>query len=306
MVNLRGIDLNLLVILETLLEEAHVSRAADRLNLSQPATSNALTRARALFGDPLLVRAPGELKRTPKAEQLRGPLRAALEQMRAVVATEPPRLCDIRQTVRMVMSDFPAATIFGPLLQRLQAEAPGLDLVLHPWHAGDEIERMRRGEFDLTLTIRNPPDEDLRIADLGATAYRVVMRRGHPAAEGFSLERWLDFPHLLVSGSGETRGPIDDVLMRQGLKRRVGAVVPTFLLALQFLAESDLIAALPEAALPAMWQERLVTLAPPMTLPSFNLYLVRHRRSDEDLAVRFVADAILAQIIPASGLDGSA
>lgn len=306
MMNLRGIDLNLLVILDALLEEAHVSRAAERLNLSQPATSNALTRARALFEDRLLVRAPGGLRLTPKAGQLRGPLREALVQLGAVVAAEPPALADIRQTVRLVMSDFPAATVFGPLLQRLQAEAPGLNLVLHPWHAGDEIERLRRGEFDLALTIRNPPDADLRIADLGPTGYRIVMRRGHPAAAAFDLERWLAFRHLLVSGSGETRGPIDEVLMRRGLTRRVGAVVPTFLLALQFIADSDLIAALPAATLPPLWQDRLITLDPPIGLPGFNLHLVRHGRSDEDVAVRFVADSILAQINPASGLDGSA
>lgn len=306
MVNLRGIDLNLLTILEALLEEEHVSRAADRLNLSQPATSNALARARHLFDDPLLVRAPGGLKRTARAEQLLAPLRETLGRVRALVAFEPPALAEIRQTVRLVMSDFPAVTIFRSLLQRLQTEAPGLDLVLHPWHAGDEIERMRRGEFDIAMTVRDPADADFSSMELGPTGYQILLRRDHPARDGFGLQRWLDFPHLLVSGSGETRGPIDEVLARRGLSRRVGAVVPTFLLGLQFLADSDLIAALPAVALTPPWSDTLVALEPPIPLPTFTLHLVRHRRSDDDIAVRFVADAILAQMRPASGLDGSA
>lgn len=304
--NFRNVDLNLLAIVDTLLDEAHVSRAAERLNLSQPATSNALARARALFGDPLLVRGAGGLKRTPKADQLRGPLREALDQMRAILVAEPPELSDICQTVRLVLSDFPAAFVAGPLLGILRKEAPGIDLVFHPWHAGDEIERLRRGEFDMAMTAHIPPGDDLRVHEFGPIDYQVIMRRNHPAVADFGLERWLDYPHLLVSGQGESRGPIDSVLARVGLSRRVGAVVPTFLLALQFLEESDLIAALPTQMLPPRLAKRFATFAPPIPLDPFPLYMIRHRRSDDDIAVRFVADAIAAQINPASGLDGSA
>lgn len=303
--NLRGIDLNLLTILEALLEEEHVSRAADRLNLSQPAASNALARARHLFNDPLLVRAPGGLRRTARAEQLLGPLREALGRMQALVSSAPPALADIRQSVRLVLSDFPAAFIAGPLLRKLQAEAPGIDLVFHPWHSGDVAERLRRGEFDMAISVL-PPEGDLLVHDFGLIDYRIVMRRDHPAARDFSLERWLEFPHLLVSGRGETRGPIDAALARRGIGRRVGAVVPTFLLALQFLEESDLIAALPTALIPPKVRARLAILEPPVPIEPFPLYLIRHRRSDDDIAVAFVADAIRDQIRPASGLEGSA
>lgn len=306
MMNLRNIDLNLLTILDALLEEAHVSRAATRLNLSQPATSNALSRARALFRDELLVRGAGGLKRTVKAEQLRGPLRKALGSMEALIAADPPALADIRQTVRLVLSDFPAAFVAGNLLGALQEKAPGIDLAFHPWHAGDEIERLRRGEFDMAVTVQIPPGDDLRIHEFGMIGYKVIMRKGHPAAADFSLARWLQFPHLLVSGQGEPRGPIDAVLSRRGLSRRVGAVVPTFLLALRFLEESDLIAALPTQMLPQKMGDQFVIVEPPIPIDPFPLYLIRHGRSDDDIAVRFVADVIAAQINPASGLDGSA
>jgi DNA-binding transcriptional LysR family regulator len=306
MVNLRGIDLNLLVILEALLEEAHVSRAAERLHLSQPATSNALTRARALFGDPLLIRAPGGLRRTARAEQLRGPLREALARMRGLIGAPAADLATIRQTVRLVLADFPAVVVGPPLLARIAAEAPGIELVFHPWHSGDEIERLRRSEIDLTTTIEMLPADDLRFENIGRFRYQVVMRRDHPAAADFSLERWLAYPHLLVSGSARTRGPIDLALAQKGLERRVGAVVPTFLLGLQFLETSDLIAALPMALLPEAIKSRFILLEPPIDLDSFPMTMVRHRRSDDDAAVRFVADVIKAQINPASGLDGSA
>ncbi len=301
MVNLRGIDLNLLVILDALLEEAHVSRAAERLHLSQPATSNALTRARALFDDPLLIRAPGGLRRTARAEQLRGPLREALARIQGLIEAPVIDLATIRQTVRLVMADFPATVVGPSLLARIAAEAPGIELVFHPWHSGDEIERLRKSEIDLTTTIDAPPSDDLRFEELGRFGYRVVMRRDHPAARDFSLKRWLAYPHLMVSGSAQTRGPVDLALAQRGLARRVGAVVPTFLLGLQLLETSDLIAALPMDLLPDAIKARFVLREPPIHLGDFPMTLVRHRRSDDDAAVRFVADVVKAQINPASG-----
>ena len=112
MVKLRNVDLNLLVILDALLDEAHVGRAADRLGLSQPAASNALARARALFDDPLLVRStPKDLRRTPRADAMREPLRAALAELLVIVAADPPDAADLRGAVRLLASDVPAAAL---------------------------------------------------------------------------------------------------------------------------------------------------------------------------------------------------
>ena len=102
----RGIDLNLLVTVDALLDEAHVGRAAGRLGLSQPAASNALARARALFDDPLLVRSPSDgRRRTPLAEAMRGSLQAALAELAGIVGPTPPELARLRGVVRLVASD---------------------------------------------------------------------------------------------------------------------------------------------------------------------------------------------------------
>ena len=111
--NLRGVDLNLLVVLDALLEEAHVSRAAERLGLSQPATSSALDRCRHLFGDRLLERAAGSMRLTPKAEALRPRLKDALAGVVDVLAPPEVPLADLRQTVRLLMADNLAALLLG-------------------------------------------------------------------------------------------------------------------------------------------------------------------------------------------------
>ncbi|MCJ8052159.1 LysR family transcriptional regulator [Shinella curvata] len=292
--NLRSIDLNLLVILDALLDEAHVSRAATKLNLSQPATSSALDRCRHLFGDPLLERGKGGMRLTPKAESLRDPLKTLLVGIAAVVDAPEEPLAEIRQTVRILTADFPGILIAGALHRALSRSAPGIDLVIQPWHGAPEaLESLARGASDIALSVFPTIDATaFHRETLVEEHYIVTMRKDHPAAWNFTLDRWLAFPHILVSGRGDTRTPFDDQLATLGKTRRVGIVVPSFLMVPSLLEDSDLIAMMPSHCLPPEAAARFHVALPPIPVPGFPLHLAWHRRRDKDRAVQHMADEV--------------
>ena len=293
--NLRTVDLNLLVVLEAVIDEAHVSRAAERLGLSQPATSSALERCRQLFGDTLLERTRGGMRLTPRAEALRQPLKDVLAAVRKLVQPDEVDLRSLRQTVRLVMIDHLAALLVPSLRERMATSAPLIDIVVQPWHgASAALDALGRGDADLAASVFPVIDDNFRRVELLQERYVVVMDRDHPAADGFDLDRWLAFPHLVVSGKGDTRSAIDDHLASLGRARRVGVVAPSFMLAPALLEGSDLICMLPSRCVPGNAVVRFRIFDPPVPVEGFTLHLAWHRRREYDPAVQHVAGHIQA------------
>jgi DNA-binding transcriptional LysR family regulator len=145
--NLRTVDLNLLVILDVLLDEAHVSRAARRLNLSQPAVSAALQRCRHLLGDELLDRGRGTMHRTPRADALRGPLKSLLAGVQDLIEPAEVPLAELNRVVRITAADLPTAMIAGSLLENLGRTAPHVSVVFQPWQGADAAaSALRNGD----------------------------------------------------------------------------------------------------------------------------------------------------------------
>jgi len=299
--NLRTLDLNLLVVLDTLLSERHVTRAGKRLGLSQPATSNALERLRRMFDDPLLERSPRGLELTARARALREPLGELLQGVSTLVEGAPAvPLAQLEQTVRLSVADYGVAAFVGPLLASLAERAPGVELVCLPWSGADEAQAaLEAGSLDVALSVLSP--SNLRFRTILRETYVVALREGHPALP-LTLSRWLAHPHIVVSGRGSALGPLDTVLAERGLRRRVGVVVPSFLAVPALLEQSDCIALIPERL--ARLSSGIEYGKPPVPVPGYDVALVWHPRNDEDRAVAFVRDE-LARLANAAGVEGA-
>ncbi|MDB5932421.1 MAG: LysR family transcriptional regulator [Polaromonas sp.] len=297
--NLRAIDLNLLVVLDALLDEAHVSRAAQRISLSQPATSSALERCRHLFKDPLLVRSAGLMKLTPKAQALRAPVKQALQGVVSVFEAPAFDLKALSQNVRVGLADALLVGLLVPLHKKLQKTAPNLSISYLPWHsASDELRRLEQGELDLAVSVIPAVGGNFRRIELLHEHYVVAMRKRHPAAAAFSLDAWLAYPHVVVSSRGDTRGALDEALLPSGRARRVSVVVPSFLAVMPLLESTDYIALLPSRCILPAHRSKLAVFEPPLKVEGFSLHLAWHQRRDADPAVQHVAQ-LLRQVISA-------
>src|SRR5688572_29628258 len=148
--DLAEIDLNLMVVLDALLEERHVTRAATRLGLSQPAMSRSLGRLRKLVGDPLLVRAGHELVPTPRALELGEPLRAMLDGVRRMLETAPPFDAATAERTFVIMANEYAQIALAPaVLDRVRARAPGVRIDLRHLQRQSAMDALATGRADL-------------------------------------------------------------------------------------------------------------------------------------------------------------
>ena len=267
---LSAIDLNLLVALRALLSERHVTRAAQRIGLSQSATSHALSRLRDLLGDPLLVRSGRELERTPRAERLLPALERGLGELQNAIAGEPefdPR--SARRTFAIGTSDYLQALIMGPLLRELATRAPGIDLsvVVFP----NVRELLESGAIDLALSIPLPELRSMLHQTLFEENFLCMVRRAHPQIKKApSLEKYLAQRHVMVAPSGTPGSIVDTILSQRGLERRVALRVTNFLIVPVVVCETDFI-----NTMPARLARQLAKLyplrlwPPPIELPTF-------------------------------------
>lgn len=293
------LDLNLLVSLDVLLAEANVTRAAQRLRLSQPALSAQLRQLRDAFGDPLLIPAARGMTRTSLAEALREPLREALARIQGVVSVASsfdPATAE--QTFRIVASDAIHSAASAPLAARLKRLAPGCRIALLSYEGARTLEQMAAGEIDLWLGAGSSMPPNLRARTLYEEHFLCVVRRGHPlAATPLDLDRFCDLEHVLVSPSGGGFvGVVDDSLAALGRSRRVTVSLNSFLLVPSVIAASDYIATVP-ARLARAWARQLAVLAPPCETASFAVMMGWHARAHADPAQEWLRDQLASLLI---------
>jgi len=289
------LDFNLLVTLEALLAERSVSRAAHRLQLSQPALSAQLARLRAMFGDQLFIPSHRGMTPTPLTLQLEAPLADALARLRNVVAAA--RAFDPERdafTVRIAASDYTQQAVLLDFIVDLRRSAPGVRVALHAIDPARLASEMEKGEVDLAALTPDNIADGLRSRPLFEEHYRLIARRGHPALRRvLDLRRYCALDHVIFSARGGAFAtPVDDILDSMGLARRVVVSTSTFLAAADLVERSDLVALVPSRLLGER-ARRVRVLDPPLAVPGFAIHMAWHDRTHGDRAQRWVRERLL-------------
>jgi DNA-binding transcriptional LysR family regulator len=293
-VKLGSIDLNLLVVFDAIMQERNVTRAGQRLGLSQPAMSHALTRLRYMLKDDLFVRSPKGMLPTPRAEQLALPVRTALDGLQH--SLEPTQFVPSKATrsFRVAVDNYSAVVLVGPLAGRITKIAPGVTLEFRPSGTLNILDLLDRGELDLAIGPLPEQGERFSRLSLLEDDFVVVLRKGHPATDTreWSMEQFAALSHLAISSVAYATDFIDQALARRRLTRRIQLRAP-FLSAVRILVASDMVSVLQRRLAEELLRYRpLVIRALPHPSPTLETAMIWPRWLDSQPAHRWLREIV--------------
>jgi DNA-binding transcriptional LysR family regulator len=292
MVNIRKLDLNLFIVLEALIREHSVTRAADRLGLSQPAVSAALKRLRQQLGDPLLVRTRNGMLPTPRAQQIFASLGQSLDSIQNVLQDGPSFAPERTQrSFNLMLSDIGEVVYLPRLIERLRRDAPGIRLTVRRLARPRVSEELASGRIDLAVGWVDRPS-DVHRDDLFMEDFVCIVRPRHPRiTKRLTLAQFSSEWHLVVGRPDAgpdvflraTNAAMEKEFSKAVRERKVALLVPHFLAAPNIIANSDLLCVVPRQlgqVYEAYCQVRIVAL--PVTCGSFAVSQFWHKRFDAD------------------------
>ncbi|QIW15337.1 transcriptional regulator [Pasteurellaceae bacterium RH1A] len=288
---LHQLDLNLLKALDALLDEQNVSRAAERLSVTQSAMSGMLARLRESLNEPLFVRAQYGMLPTERALGLQAPVKQILSQIESLL--QPPEFIPAQAefTVKIGATDYAFRAVIVPFLQQLNQLAPKIKVALLPIQSGNVANRLHKGELDLALITQGETAPDFRVKPLYDEHYVCAMRADHPLLANWSLESFCQARHALISyQGGQFAGVVDEMLAGLGKSRQVDLSVSSFLILPEILKTTDLIATVPSRLVQG---EGLALRRPPLEVKGFTKLLAWHERTHHSQGHKWVRDLLV-------------
>jgi len=286
-INLKDLDLNLLVVFDQLLVERRVSKVADNLGLSQPAVSNALARLRKMTDDPLFLRTTRGMEPTPFAQQLAEPIALALGMIHSAVnqriSFEPSTS---RRAFTVGMTDVGEIYFLPALMDELAKVAAGVRMRTVRTTAANLKDEMEAGRIDLAIGLLPQLEAGFFQRRLFKQRYVCMFRKGHRLDKRkVTLAEFCSAKHVVVVSEGTGHGKVDELMERSGVVRDVVLTVPHFVAVGQLLHHSDIVATVPERLAQALAGPfDLVYVSHPVTLPEIAINVFWHAKYHKDPA----------------------
>lgn len=293
-IDLRRLDLNLLVTFEVLMTERSVTRAAERLNRTQSAVSHALARLREQVGDPLLIKMGGRMTASPFAEQLVEDVRPILRSIqRVLLPPQPFNAATSTRAFRIAVADI-APSLFPRLMERATREAPHVTI---DWvtETPQTPLAVADGQIDVAFVasaLKLP--EGVAHEEAGDMPWATFMRARHPARAAWDAAAWVRWPHVLVQIGNSLASPVTAASTTVRAQRHVAARVLNFSAVAPLLARTDCVATLPVIVMhEALERFGLAALPPPFPVPSMPHRFIWSRRLTNDPALRWLRGLIV-------------
>ena len=286
--DIRSLDLNLLKALDALLDEKSVTKASQRLHITQPAVSGMLTRLRDYFDDPLFIRTSHGMVPTIRASELALPIKTVLNDISSLLNTTDfnPLTADMIYTISA--TDYALKAVIIPLMAALKQRAPLIRIAVKIVNDEQIYQQLALGEIDLALVTPQSTPPDLHGRSLYEEVYVWVARNNHPLADHkkITLHEFCQQEHILVSSQGKFTAVTDKVLSELQQVRRVGMSVNSFLVIPEILKLTDMVAVIPRRMVPEDGSLKILSL--PINIPGFTKSMAWHERTHRDKAHQWI------------------
>lgn len=296
-VNLRSIDLNLLVMLRALLDEGSVTKAAERVPMSQPAMSRALTRLRVIFDDPLLVKSGGKMVLTEHAKTLVEPLHQILGNIEALVNPASFEPSTARGQYSIAASDGATLSVLAKFIGNISNIAPNIKFVISN-SMTNRLEALKTGELDLVVDVIPETPAGFHTQKLIDDEPVCIVRKEHPKIKSrLTKSLYSQASHIQVMTG--TSISLQKSLQRHGIKRHVSLEISSYITAAAIVTETDWLLTLPSilaSHIAQMFPVRMFKVPVDIELPS--LVQLWHERTDHDLKHKWLRTQIFEAITP--------
>lgn len=294
--NLAGADLNLLVVFDALMSEQHLTRAAEKIGLSQPATSNALARLRKLFNDDLFIKTSKGMTPTPRAVELAEPIRQALLQIQSAITSQPQFIPETSERIfRLGMDDYTELVLLPKLLQEIEQLAPKVKIQVWWTNWMRSPKLLDVDEIDVAVGHCRQWQPWHQRQLLYEESFMCVARSQRlQTRKAITLEEYVVASHLLVSPKEDILGMVDKILREQNLTRHIAISVPNFLIVPYILVNTGLIATLPVQLVKTFVEGGSLQASPlPFQMPGFSVDMLWHSKNDLEPGHQWLRNLII-------------
>jgi DNA-binding transcriptional LysR family regulator len=292
--NMANIDLNLMVIFDSIMQEQSITAAAQRLSMTQPSVSNAVSRMRHVWKDPLFVKQGRGIRPTPFAEKLWQDIGAPLHSIRLATHQHQFDITSVKRTFRIAVTDWMSDLFWLPLRQVIEAEAPHINIHAVPYNVNGET-LLLDADVDMVLDYFEGRSPKVQTQHLFDNHFVCAMRPDHPlASEELNLQHFTAAEHLFLSLSGGAAGSVDALLKQQQLHRRIAMTVNHCYNIPKLLQNTDLITTIPlPIILDSVNKGLLIIRKPPFTIAPGPISMSWHVRHQRDPAILWLREKVL-------------
>lgn len=287
---MRPQELNLLMVFDAIMTEQSITRAADRLSMTQPAVSNAVSRMRTAWQDELFVKDGRNIRPTVYAQNLWDQIRRPLIELSDAVDSKSFEPATAKRTFKVALPDIVVDMVWTKMRSVIETEAPGVNLHAIPYTIVNAEQLLDDADVDMVVGALDLTPGQYRTEYLFSPYYILVMRHGHPLANSpVTLEQFVEADHLLVSLSGDPHGDTDQALMELGLTRRVAMTVNNFSSVIKLVKHSNLISVVPFTAVSdAVMAREVAVTTPPVECMPKQASIIWHKRQDQDPGLQWL------------------